>query len=84
MRAPESRLPTSSIAAADTSASPWYRDIGSPLHKSSTQTRGVTHRARPLMMDHAPSDILLHMAVLAGSVGAAFHVALALTRRLLR
>jgi hypothetical protein len=36
------------------------------------------------MMDHAPSDILLHMAVLAGSVGAAFHVALALTRRLLR
>ena len=37
--------------------------------------------ARPLMMDTVPSDILLHLAVLAGYAGVAFFVALVLTRR---
>ena len=37
--------------------------------------------ARPLLMDTVPSDIVLHVAVLAGYAGAAFYVALVLTRR---
>jgi lipooligosaccharide transport system permease protein len=37
--------------------------------------------ARPLAMDSVPSDILLHLAVLAGYAGTAFYVALVLTRR---
>ena len=37
--------------------------------------------ARPLLMDSVPPDILLHLAVLAGYAGAAFYVALVLTRR---
>jgi lipooligosaccharide transport system permease protein len=37
--------------------------------------------ARPLMMGTLPSDVLLHIAVLAGYAGGAFYVALVLTRR---
>jgi lipooligosaccharide transport system permease protein len=37
--------------------------------------------ARPLMMDTVPTDILLHLAVLSGYSGAAFYIALVLTRR---
>ena len=37
--------------------------------------------ARPLLMGSVPPDILLHLAVLAGYAGAAFYVALVLTRR---
>jgi len=37
--------------------------------------------ARPLLMDAVPPDVLLHLAVLAGYAGAAFYVALVLTRR---
>jgi len=37
--------------------------------------------ARPLMTGTVPSDVLLHLAVLAAYAGGAFHVALVLTRR---
>jgi len=37
--------------------------------------------ARPLLMDSVPPDVPLHLAVLAGYAGAAFYVALVLTRR---